>query len=263
VIYAVRGTAYVICQYDPFVGFFRLSGDTNMLLFGGSLLVLGMFVGRPYCRYLCPYGGILAVLSKVSKWHARIPPEECIQCRLCEDSCPYGAIRTPTRPPSAELRPAARRRLVGILVLAPLLVVAGCGVGSMLSIALSRMDHTVRLAERIRQEDLGVVEGTTDASDAFRNTGRPAEELFAESLEIREQFGAMGFWLGGWVGLVIGIKLISLAIRRRRVDYEPDQARCVSCARCYWYCPGEQVRLGIINDVSELVDLEELEASAR
>jgi Fe-S-cluster-containing hydrogenase component 2 len=68
--------------------------------------------------------------------------------------------------------------------------------------------------------------------------------------------------LGGWVGLVVGIKLITLSVRRKREEYQPDRARCVSCARCYWYCPGEQVRLGIINDVSELVDPKTLEAKS-
>ncbi|HBO44629.1 MAG TPA: 4Fe-4S ferredoxin, partial [Planctomycetaceae bacterium] len=73
---AATGTAFVICRYDPFVGFFRLGGSITMILFGGCLLVLGVFVGRPYCRYLCPYGAVLGLLSKVSKWHAQITPDE-------------------------------------------------------------------------------------------------------------------------------------------------------------------------------------------
>lgn len=52
---------------------------------------------------------------------------------------------------------------------------------------------------------------------------------------------------------MIGLKLITLSIRRKRTDYQPDRSRCVSCGRCYWYCPGEQVRLGLIRDVSEVV----------
>ena len=55
-------------------------------------------------------------------------------------------------------------------------------------------------------------------------------------------------WLTGWawVGLVIGVKLVHLSIRRRREEYVPDRAGCVSCGRCFWYCPGEQARLGLI-----------------
>jgi len=253
VVFAVSGTAFVICRYDPFVAMFRLSGDANMLVFGGCLLFLGLFVGRPYCRYLCPYGAILGVLSKVAKWHATITPGECIQCRLCEDSCPYGAIEEPAPPLEPHAKPAARRRLAVMLLLAPVLIVVGVGLGRLLAVPLSRLDPQVHLAERIRQEETGQVAGTTDASDAFRATGRPVSELYATAIERRDWFRVLGGWLGAWTGLVIGVKLVMLSIRRRRTDYQPDRSRCVSCGRCYWYCPNEQVRLGLIRDVSEVV----------
>ncbi len=64
IILAATNTAFVICRFDPFVAMFRLSGSVPMLVFGGCLLFLGVFVGRPYCRYLCPYGAILRVLSR-------------------------------------------------------------------------------------------------------------------------------------------------------------------------------------------------------
>ena len=44
----------------------------------------------------------------------------------------------------------------------------------------------------------------------------------------------------------MGIKLVSLSLRRRCTDYQPDKANCVSCGRCFWYCPPEQVRQGLI-----------------
>jgi hypothetical protein len=100
----------------------------------------------------------------------------------------------------------------------------------------------------------------TDASEAFRNTGQPKEELLASVVAVRSRFRLPGILMGGWVGMVVAVMLISVSVRRRRLDYQPDRARCVSCARCYWYCPGEQVRLGLIDDVSELVDLQKQEA---
>lgn len=253
VILAVSGTAFVICRYDPFVAIFRLSGDVNMLIFGACLLFLGLFVGRPYCRYLCPYGAILGVLSKFSKWHGTIAPKECIQCRLCEDSCPYGAIQEPALPLAPAAKPAARQRLAVMLLATPVMIAAGLGLGLLLAVPLSRMDPQVRLAERVRQEETGQVTGTTDASDAFRGTGQPIRELYEDAARRRERFRSLGGWLGAWTGLVIGLKLVSLSLRRRRTDYQPDRARCVSCGRCYWYCPGEQVRLGLIRDVSDVV----------
>jgi ferredoxin len=249
VIFAASGTGFIVCRYDPFVGFFRRTAGVGMLAYGGGLLLLGVFVGRPYCRYLCPYGAILGLLSKVSKWHLSIPPEKCINCRLCEDACPYGAIREPNQPLTGKERPWAQRRLAVALVLLPLLLLGGGWLGSQLAVALSRMHPVVRLAERVRMEETGKVEGTVDASDAFRNTGRPREELYREAIRRRAEFGRLGLWLGVWVGLVIAIKLIYLCLRRRREDYQPDRAGCVSCGRCFWYCPEEQTRQGLIRDL--------------
>ena len=88
---------------------------------------------------------------------------------------------------------------------------------------------------------------TTDASEAFRESGQTARELYREAMQQTDRLGYAGMLFGVWVGLVIGIKLIHLSIRRRRVDYEPDRAGCVSCGRCFWYCPSEQARLGLID----------------
>ena len=242
VIFAATGAAFVICRYDPFVGFFRMNAGINMLILGGCFLVVGIFVGRPYCRYLCPYGAILGLLSKASKWHAKIPPDQCINCRLCEDVCPYGAIREPTTPQTAAQRRSGRRDLAALLAACPVLILAGCWLGRQLETPLAQLHPVVRQAERVRSEQTGLVQGTTDASDAFRNTGRPAADLYAEAIRLRGVSRQAGGWFGAWVGLVVGVKLIYLSVRRRRADYQPDRAACVSCGRCFWYCPCEQVQ---------------------
>ncbi len=277
VLFAATSTAdlptRLICRYDPFVGLFRLGASVNMLILGGCFLLVGVFVGRPYCRYLCPYGAILGLLSKVAKWHLQIPPEECIQCRLCEEMCPYGAIREPTVTQSARERFRGRRRLAALMLLLPLLVALGGWLGSRLAVPLSSLDPTVRLAERVRLEETGKAEGTTEASEAFRNTGQEAEDLYEEARKRRQRFAYTGgspaawmrlplaaklravgggTWLGMWVGLVVGVKLIHLSVRRRRTDYQPDRINCLSCGRCFWYCPGEQARLGLISQESRL-----------
>ena len=84
---------FIICRFDPFVGFFRFTGPLHMILIGAGLLILGVFVGRPYCRYFCPYGAILSLLSRVAWRGVTITPDKELDCGLCAESCPYGAIR--------------------------------------------------------------------------------------------------------------------------------------------------------------------------
>jgi len=83
---------FLICRFDPFVGFFRGEGFAHMMFIGGGILVLGMFVGRPYCRYLCPYGGLLSWCSRLAKRGVSITPDKELDCGLCTEACPYGAI---------------------------------------------------------------------------------------------------------------------------------------------------------------------------
>ncbi|MGB7735082.1 MAG: 4Fe-4S ferredoxin, partial [Thermoguttaceae bacterium] len=126
-----------------------------------------------------------------------------------------------------------------LLAACPVLIVAGFWLGRQLETPLARVHPLVRQAERVYQEQSGEVQGTTDASDAFRNTGRPAGELSAEATRLRGAFRQAGGWFVAWVGLVVGVKLVYLSVRRRRTDYQPDRAACVSCGRCFWYCPCE------------------------
>ncbi len=257
VVWAASGATFVICEYDPFVSFFRLSGSAPMLIFGASLLGIGVFIGRPYCRFLCPYGAVLGLLSKVSKWHVSIAPEACINCRLCEEACPYGAILTPTTPLAPAERRRARKRLALVIFLLPILVVLAATVGALLDRALAWAHPTVRLAEQVRLEELAQAQGIpfapTRALEAFHVQGRSKSELYAEVLRLRSWFRWAGILFGAWVGLVLGVKLIQLSIFPPRPDYQPDHARCVSCARCFWYCPLEQVRQGWIQDIAEVV----------
>ena len=83
---------FVICRYDPFVDFFRRTGPPHMLMIGGAFLVAGMFIGRPYCRYLCPYGGLLAWCTRLARRGVTITPDKELDCGLCTEACPYGAI---------------------------------------------------------------------------------------------------------------------------------------------------------------------------
>lgn len=243
ILFAATGSAFVICRYDPFISIFRLSGSLNILILGGCLLLIGVFIGRPYCRFLCPYGVILRQFSRLSKWRVTITPDECIKCRLCEDSCPFGAIRKPAAQwPEAEYH-VAKKRLALLLLLLPVLVFLGGWAGSSLKGVTSQTHETVRLAKQIYLEDTSQIEEVTDASTAFRATGQEVKELYQQASKIHARFELGGWILGGFIGLVIGLKLIGLSVWRQRTDYEADRASCLACGRCYKYCPREHIRL--------------------
>jgi len=241
-LFAVTGTAFVICRYDPFVSLFRLSGSAEMLLFGGGLLAAGTVVARPYCRFLCPYGVLLGWLSRVSRRHAAITPDRCIQCRLCESVCPVDAILAPVDKPSPSAAARRRRAVLLLLLLLPLLVGGGGLALSSLAPVLSRLNPDVSLARRVWAEDTGEAAEPTDASDAYRATGRPAEDLFSAAGRVEGRFHRAGWVLGGLLGLVLGLRLLATVRKEETSDYEIDRGTCVSCARCFRTCPREQVR---------------------
>jgi ferredoxin len=107
-------------------------------------------------------------------------------------------------------------------------------------------------------ENAGKRTEMSDATKAFRATGKPSEELFAEARSLQSQFRIGGWILGGFVGLILCLKLIGLFIRRRQLEYDVDKGMCLSCGRCFAYCPYEQVRLGLMTP-EELKELDRRE----
>jgi polyferredoxin len=237
---SAMGSTFIICRYDPYVTIFRRNANLNMLILGGSLLVIGFFVGRPYCRFLCPYGVILRQFSRLSKWRVRITPTTCNQCKLCEDACPYGAIRPPVPSWPDATYTRDKRRLAVLLILLPILITLGAWLGNTIAPFAARTHTTVALAERVWMEENQMVEGTTDASRFFRASGESIPSLYELGASIRGRFEKGGWYFGGFLGLVLGAKLILLSLRPRQADYEADRAGCVACGRCYKYCPKEQ-----------------------
>ena len=186
--------------------------------------------------------------SMVAKWRVRVTPDTCTQCRLCEASCPFGAMREPDAGKAeTQVLVKDRRRLALLLVLLPVLVVSGGWLGGKFSGPASRLNPTVSLAERwVAEREAPVKTGVLSPDDLALERARQApQELLTEAVGILQKFLTGGWIFGAWGGLVIGVKLLSLSLRRKRTDYEPERGDCFACARCFEYCPNELVRRGM------------------
>lgn len=53
-----------------------------------ALVLLSMFVYRPFCKYLCPLGGIYGLFNKVSIVRLHLDKESCVDCNKCGSVCP-------------------------------------------------------------------------------------------------------------------------------------------------------------------------------
>lgn len=78
---------------EPF-WMFSLQASTAMWIGLGVLLVATVFVRNLYCRFLCPVGAFLGIISnltvfRIKRW------SECNTCKICEKACEWGAIRGP------------------------------------------------------------------------------------------------------------------------------------------------------------------------
>jgi polyferredoxin len=53
-----------------------------------AIIVGSVFVPRLWCRYLCPLGGILGAVQRISPFKVRRDTTLCIDCGKCARSCP-------------------------------------------------------------------------------------------------------------------------------------------------------------------------------
>ena len=84
---------YVYRKVEPFWMFGRVA-TTGLWIALGGLLLATVFVSNLYCRFLCPVGATLGLLSTLTIFRIERSPE-CNTCKLCEKTCKWGAIRGP------------------------------------------------------------------------------------------------------------------------------------------------------------------------
>ena len=91
---ATKDVAGPIRYAEPF-WMFSLFGSTGMWVGLGVLLAATVFVRNLYCRFLCPVGAALGLISQVTTVFRIKRWAECKTCKICEKTCEWGAIRGP------------------------------------------------------------------------------------------------------------------------------------------------------------------------
>jgi ferredoxin len=237
ILFAATGAGFPVCKLDPFVGIFRLSAPLWMMIFGAAILLTGIFVARPYCRFLCPYGVLLGWMSSISKYRVKVCPDKCVNCRLCENACPVGALRPPITELAGEPRSRSVKRLKMYIVLTPVWIIAGVIVGYLLAdIASSSLHPDVKLLRMIELEQAGLAPKSLE-SEALRVDENVIAQLKKRSDNAKSGFKRGMMILGAYLGIVVGVYLVRQSRYKKSEGYETDPMSCVGCGRCYGYCP--------------------------
>ena len=115
------------------------------------LAALSLPLRHFWCRYLCPYGALLGLVSLLSPFKIRRNPQHCTGCEACSAACPSRlpvhrrhTIRSPEctgclsclgaccHPPALQMAPPFRRRTFpwwGFVVTLVFLFAGGVGIG--------------------------------------------------------------------------------------------------------------------------------------
>jgi polyferredoxin len=78
---------YGIVADVKMLNFFRFLGLTGAAVMA-AIVIASVFVQNFWCRYLCPYGALMGLVSMASPLRIRRDESACIDCGKCAKACP-------------------------------------------------------------------------------------------------------------------------------------------------------------------------------
>lgn len=94
-IWVLIMTAYsgkiIFSDYDPYYALFQFwTGEVAIPAYIALFFVIlmSLFVERPFCKYACPYGAVLGVFNFIRIVPLRRNETSCINCSACDKACP-------------------------------------------------------------------------------------------------------------------------------------------------------------------------------
>ncbi len=81
----------VFLEVDPYYALFNFWSDEATV--GGIIvlvvvMLMSLFVERPWCKYACPFGAAIGLTNLFSLYKIRRNEKSCISCGKCDDVCP-------------------------------------------------------------------------------------------------------------------------------------------------------------------------------
>jgi polyferredoxin len=91
-LFSIIGGVALLYIVNPFIGYIYLSNPLAVVLIIPFItlvivVLLSIFIYRPWCRYLCPFGALATITSRFSRYKY-VRTENCTECGLCEKICP-------------------------------------------------------------------------------------------------------------------------------------------------------------------------------
>lgn len=88
ILVAFIWAADIVGPIDPFKIFKPQVIGIAGGLFIGFVLVVSLFVYRPWCHCFCPFGMVGWLAEKISLFKIKVDYDKCISCRACSKACP-------------------------------------------------------------------------------------------------------------------------------------------------------------------------------
>ena len=91
-VFFVAGTALGIYLHAAFCVLFTNILDYSTLMLFAGVMFASLVLSQAWCRFLCPEGALLGLLTRLSGWKIRLNRAQCSACNTCNTVCPVEAI---------------------------------------------------------------------------------------------------------------------------------------------------------------------------